>query len=497
MSGVRASVSAGLRVVPRAAWLCALVAVINAVAWALITPPIQVPDEQAHIYYVQQLAETGQVPKPTGASEVSPQTQALQNAGHLYDINTGFFGRPDWTASQARADERAIREGSPEGGGGDVGVGSYPPLYYAILAAPYSLTGAAGGSLLDQLTAMRVVSALFAACTVLFVFLFLRELLPRAPWAWRAGALMCALQPMFGFVSGGVNPDSLLAAWCAALFYALARAFRRGLTVGTGVALGGLMAAATLTKLSAVGLGPGLLVALALLLWRTRPEERPEALRGVAGAALAFGGPMAVYLVLNTAVWGRPLLPGAGQSVGGNAVAAGAALTLKGYLTYTWQLVFPKLSFMYDWHAGFLPREIWLKGWVGRFGWGGVVFDPHVYRTALGVLYVLLGAAAFSLIRFRASVRRRLPEITAYVALAAGLMLFYGYVGYSYFVGTGMIFEQARYLLPLIALYGALVGVAVAGLGRRVGPPAGLLLVVLALAHNVAAVMLTVGRYYA
>ena len=48
----------------RAALLCALVAVLNALAWGLLVPPFQVPDEESHTAYVQYLAETGKVPKP-------------------------------------------------------------------------------------------------------------------------------------------------------------------------------------------------------------------------------------------------------------------------------------------------------------------------------------------------------------------------------------------------------------------------------------------------
>src|SRR5262249_13894834 len=47
-----------LRGVPRAAWICALIASLNAVCWSLITPPFQLPDEPAHFAYVQRLAET-------------------------------------------------------------------------------------------------------------------------------------------------------------------------------------------------------------------------------------------------------------------------------------------------------------------------------------------------------------------------------------------------------------------------------------------------------
>ena len=49
-----------LRRMPRAAWVCALVAFLNAACWAVISPPFENPDEPSHFAYVQRLAETGQ-----------------------------------------------------------------------------------------------------------------------------------------------------------------------------------------------------------------------------------------------------------------------------------------------------------------------------------------------------------------------------------------------------------------------------------------------------
>ena len=81
---------------------------------------------------------------------------------------------------------------------------------------------------------MRLASALFAAVAAFFAALFARELVPSAPWAWAAGGMVAAFQPMLGFMSGGVNNDSLLFAASAVLLYAVARALRRGLDVAAG-----------------------------------------------------------------------------------------------------------------------------------------------------------------------------------------------------------------------------------------------------------------------
>jgi 4-amino-4-deoxy-L-arabinose transferase-like glycosyltransferase len=500
-------------VVPKAAWVCAAIAFLNATAWALLNPFMLVPDEPSHVYYVQQLAETGQVPNDSKSGAASHQNDAIRIYSHLDDIVFGDIGRPAWTRQEGRILERGVRDSSPVGGGGGAGVGLYPPLYYATLVVPYAVTKAAGGALIEQQLAMRVLSALYAGATVLLVFLFLRELLPRAPWAWRVGALACALQPLFGFISGGVSPDSLLTLFCTAVFYLFARAFRRGLTPRLGALLGLTLALATLAKLSALGLLPGAVVAAAILVWRAGPHGRRSALVSVGAGALAFAAPVLVYLLLSDSVWHRPLLGGASQTAGSPAGGGGGGgggggsgsapaappihwSSLSGYLTYTWQLVFPRVPFMHDWLPGFLPNEIWFRGWIGRYGWGGLIFESSVYTVALAVLSGLAALVVVSLVRLRRALRRRLPELGAYVALMAGLICFYGYVGYHYFLDTGAEFEQARYLFPLIALYGALVAVAVAGLGRRLGVAVGATLVVLAFGHDVAALVLNVGHYY-
>ncbi len=66
---------------------------------------------------------------------------------------------------------------------------------------------------------MRLLSALMAGLTAFFAYLFVREALPGAPWAWAVGGLGVALAPLLGFMSGVVNPDAMLVAVSAATFY--------------------------------------------------------------------------------------------------------------------------------------------------------------------------------------------------------------------------------------------------------------------------------------
>ena len=78
------------------------------------------------------------------------------------------------------------------------------------------------------------VSALLAALTTLFTFLFLREVLEE-PWTWTVGALAVAFQPLFGFISSGVHPGRASVHGLRRRCSSVSRArFRHGLTPELG-----------------------------------------------------------------------------------------------------------------------------------------------------------------------------------------------------------------------------------------------------------------------
>ncbi|HEY2768553.1 MAG TPA: hypothetical protein VGI76_09855, partial [Solirubrobacteraceae bacterium] len=57
-------------------------------------------------------------------------------------------------------------------------------------------------------------------------------------------------------------------------------------------------------------------------------------------------------------------------------------------------------------------------------------------------------------------------------------------------------YVQPRYLLPLLALYGAGLAVAARGAGRRWGPVLGAAIVVLFIAHDLFSGLLEISRFY-
>lgn len=484
--------------VPKAARACFLIAFVNAVIWGLVVPPFQVPDEIAHFGYAQYLAQTGAPPPQKVAPPYSEEEQLTLQDLEFFNV----IGHPQLRGILDKGEDRALRAAlathpSARGPGGATSVTNQPPLYYALEAIPYWLSPSS--NILTRLVLMRLLSALLAAGTVLAVFMFLRELFPRTPWSWTVGSLAVAFQPTFAFIAAGVQGDNLLFLASATTLWLLLRAYRRGFTLARAGAIGAAVAVGLLAKLTFIPLIPGIGLALALLAWReARLRGRGEALYSLLAAVLVAAVPYGIYALLNVYAWHR-----GGPTAGGIAAATNSALpngttiTLKQTLDFTWQLYLPPLWFM---HHRFFPAypgwEIWLDGLIGHFGWLDYTFPQWVYKYGLDIFYALAALAAVGLFRLRARLLGMLPIFLCFGVMGLGLLASIGYTGIRYQAATGARFEQARYLIPMIALYGAFVVLAAKGAGRRWAPLLGGVLVVAAMAHGLFAETLTISRYY-
>jgi 4-amino-4-deoxy-L-arabinose transferase-like glycosyltransferase len=478
-----------LRSVPVSAWVCALVAVANAISWSFITPPFQAPDEPAHFAYVKQVAETGKRPTLAFQGGVSEEEAVTLTALHHSAVRLDATNEAIISPTEQAALERLLHRHYPADGSAFAGVAtSEPPLYYALEAIPYLL--GSGGTLLERLQLVRLFSALFAGLTALFAFLFVRETLPGVRWAWTVGALFVALSPLFGFMSGAVNPDSMLFAVSAALLYCFARAFARGMTTKLGIATGAVIATGLLTKLSFTGLVPGAFIGLGVLGVRSLRNPGRGRLRGTAIAAAIAVLPGIAYLIAN-GLAGHSLL-----GIYGSVAHSPSHGSVLEEVNYTWQLYLPRLPATRSFFPElFTTRQIWFDGYVGRLGWLDTYFPEWVYTFALVIAVSILGLCARALLASRAVLGARVAEIAVYASMLLGLMLIVALSGYQHaprFAGYG----QARYLLPVLPLLGAIVALAARGAGRRWGPVVGVAIVALGLSHEIFSQLQVIARYY-
>ncbi len=486
---------------PTAAWVCFGIAVLNAIAWGVITPLFQVPDEPGHFAYVQRIAETGK--PPTGKFNIqhfSQEERRLIDAIRWKAVQRRKDVRVPGTASyQKRLQRDVSTRYHRSNGGGYTTDTNNPPLYYFTAAGVYHLSP--WTALPDRVHFLRLFSALLAGCTVLLIFLFLRELLPGTPWAWTVGALAVAFQPMFAFTASGVTSDTVLYLASAGVFYTLALAFRRGLTVPRGLAIGAFSALGILSKMNMIGLAPGIAVGLAFLVGREVRQRRWESFDGALAALAVVLVPLGAYMLLNSTVWDRGLYFGNGGVQGPTGIPVPgatetASATLSDAFNYMWQFYLPRLPSMHSMFVFYPLREIWFNGFIGEFGWLDTKFANWVYDLALVIAIGILVLAGRELYRVRGVIRSRLGELITYLTLIAGLLVLIGAVSYIARIGGATGYEQPRYLFPLMALYGALIAIAARGAGRRYGPAVGVLFVCLAIAHSAAAMLLTLTRFY-
>ncbi|MBO9556692.1 DUF2142 domain-containing protein [Cellulomonas sp.] len=187
--------------------------------WALTTPLMAVPDEPSHVIKAAAVAR-GQLggelgPPPADTSEPGAPTwvQVPSDIADLDDYPNCFRFEGEQAADCTRPldDRRAELE--------QVGTyaGQYPPLYYALVGWV--------STLLQQETAvyaMRLVSAALCAFFLTWGVRRMAQIAPRRA-VWGVGV---ALTPMCLFIMGSVNPNGLeiavaLSFWSACL--ALAR----------------------------------------------------------------------------------------------------------------------------------------------------------------------------------------------------------------------------------------------------------------------------------
>jgi hypothetical protein len=110
------------------------------------------------------------------------------------------------------------------------------------------------------------------------------------------------------------------------------------------------------------------------------------------------------------------------------------------------------------------------------------------------VIYAAIAVAA--LVALVPRLRRDAIVVISFATLSAGLLLAIARVGYPHRASGNFLFEQARYVLPLLGLYALALGLAFSLLRRRALVAVTSLAVALSALHLLGAFILTVRRYY-
>jgi 4-amino-4-deoxy-L-arabinose transferase-like glycosyltransferase len=455
--------------------------------WAGITPTFEKTDETAHFAYVQAFAELGRPPRQfVDTGLLSPELTCWYNGLGIIHYRFYLEERPPWSQAVRKSLDHECTGMSPTYDGA-MYMAFQPPAYYALAAGAYKL--ASGFALPTRLLFARLVSVLLAALAVAFTYLFVREVIPGSLWPARAAALSLALQPVFMFNESGVNPDALLVAVATAIALLGARSWRSGLTMSRALALGALTGLGLLSKTNFLALLPSVLLLVGALWWAggEKVERRVRAKRLLTGGALTaaiFG----LYALVNSAVWHRGLRY-RDESYGGTGGS------LHRLLEFTWQFFLPRLPEMHNLvGTPGIPFIELIESSTTRLGWWNDYGLANGWTPVLMTIGCILAIAAAYYIIPRA-IRRPAPLL---VALGCGLLFLAALVwsGYEFSLGNGVDVIIPRHALPLMSLWGLLVGCAIAALRPHWRPTATGILATLFLAHTIIAITTTTNRFY-
>ena len=442
---------------PRAVWAIAAIAVVNGLAWSLLVLPWQGPDEISHFAYVQHLSTAGSIAPRSGPDgrTYSLEHQFAMEQSLTNTVRSNPVARPPWRNEDRRRWKDLYDSQNPSRTNGGAATG-YSPEYYALASVGYLAFD--WGDIFERQFGARLISALLGAVTVIFAWLFARELFRREGWLPNTAALSAALLPQFGFISGIVNNDSLAIALGAVMLYLLARGIGRGLTVRSSVLIGVVLALAYLAKPSLSAFGPVVAVVLAWPLLRERDVRRASL------PAAGLAGFVAVGLL-----W-LAIAAIADRGVTTVSTANTAPFSLGDFASYVWHFYLPSLPGTTDkWFGSRAPvYSVWMHSFFATFGSTDTAFVERVYKvlTGIGIGAVLLLGVAFW--RERLAVRRALPTIAMAAGATITLFVFVHLTFYLFFAGYPG--EQGRYLLPLLPIFGAAVAASTLALGRRWAP---------------------------
>jgi hypothetical protein len=243
-----------------------------------------------------------------------------------------------------------------------------------------------------------------------------------------------------------------------------------------------------LSKTNFLALLPSVLLLSGALWWGGEPRERrARALRLLAGGAVA-GLIFGCYALVNSAVWHRGLRY---RDVG----YGGGGSSLHRLAEFTWQFFLPQWSGMHNLvGTPKIPFVELVESATTRLGWWNDYGLASGWTPVLMGVGVLLAIAAACYVIPRAR-RRPAPLI---VALGCGLLFLAALVwaGYEFSLATGIDVIIPRHALPLMSLWGVVVGCAVAAVRPRRRALATGVLAALFLAHTVIALASTTNRFY-
>jgi hypothetical protein len=389
---------------PRSSSVLAAVIVASAtlvmLAWSVVVPVYEAPDEPHHWRVARYLHDHRSLPRYDA-------TLVEANQPPIYYVLIAPLARSDAAPAQAVWADEA----------GRLVVPFSPRLFLNTSDAWFQYRG---------LRAARALTVLMSAAGLVFAYLAALEATGR-PGAALFALVFVAFLPQFTFRAGTISNDTLVMTFGALTTWLTVRLVRRPYSTTTALCASAALAAAYLTKISAICLAPPLAAAMVWTGagWRGRARQAAPLVLAVALVA--------PWSVRNVQLYGDVFASGAMRTAVANI------FDRKPITSPYFRTTFPTLL----WHS-----------FVGVFGWLNVYLPRWVYW-----IYGLLVAAAVAGLGWRRS-----PDAgtrRAAILLAATFVLNLAVVVH---INLSFSQPQGRYLFPALAALGGIVAMGLAAL---------------------------------
>jgi hypothetical protein len=233
-------------------------------AYGVMAPPFESPDEVGHFFAVKYVADYGQLPAPEkGLSEKYLYGQEGTQPP-LYYLGGALILRLSGVNTEDVWDYLRVNPHTTCGSPHLVGNKGFLAHDPARETFPWR------GSVL-ALHLLRLYSTALGLATVIGVYATARLCFPDRPMIAVTATALTALNPQFLFVSAGVNNDNLVVPLCVWSLYLMLRVIRHGPTPITSALSGLLIGSAALAKLGGLLLLPLACLAILLAAWLQRP----------------------------------------------------------------------------------------------------------------------------------------------------------------------------------------------------------------------------------
>lgn len=277
----------------------------------------------------------------------------------------------------------------------------HPPFYYILCApffwlfTPFGLTG--------QVFILRIIGVLMAMGIIWLTYKTAELIFPKDTFLQIAAAAIVGLQPMFLYITAGVNNDALNNLVFAAVIYILTLILMKGFNTKRAVYTGLLLGLGMATKGSFIIMVPISIFVMLLQTFIGKKFVKGFKDFGIALAAMAASGFWLFFW--NYKVVGNVVI----NAAGGNA--PGWSKNAPGWTDLL------STKFLHEFFMDRIGPQLW-----GTFGWLSLSMDKRIYQV-IDVLCVV-AVIGIVILLVRAFLRRKLT-----VPMALSLLMLAGTVG--------------------------------------------------------------------